>query len=179
MAVQEIVYKKLEAADFDQVSRFRMSAEEDFPLQNFLRKTARKSSIANITQTYVAKFAETRPVIGYVTIMCAEIKLEDAYIIEDKHDAAQYDFQPAIRIARLAVADEHQGKGIGKDLIQIALGIALNDIVPKIGCRFLIVDAKQKSTRFYRGLGFRFLETDTNKTSATPLMFMDLGRQSD
>ena len=50
-----IIIKKLEAANLDQVSRFRMDHEDDKPLEIFIRSNALKSARANLTQTYVAK----------------------------------------------------------------------------------------------------------------------------
>ena len=50
-----IIIKKLEAANLDQVSRFRMDQEDDKRLEIFIRSNALKSARANLTQTYVAK----------------------------------------------------------------------------------------------------------------------------
>lgn len=174
MSGENIVIKKLEAANLDQVSRFRMSANDDKPLQIFIRSEARKSAAANLTQTYVAKVDGSNLVIGYISIMCAEIKLDKAYEIGDKPDADRYEYQPAIRISRLAVEDAYQGRKIGRQLVETAVGIVLLSIVPHAGCRFLILDAKQKSVDFYERLGFRLLGTEENARSETPLMFMDL-----
>ena len=60
-----VIIKKLEAANLDQVSRFRMGDEEDKGLQIFIRRDARKSAQANLTQTYVAKRDGEKKVIGY------------------------------------------------------------------------------------------------------------------
>jgi predicted N-acetyltransferase YhbS len=174
MPSEKIIIKKLEAANLDQVSRFHMSSDEDKPLQNFIRRKARKSAAANLTQTYVAKAEDTVEVIGYVSIMCAEIKLEQTYEIGDKPDADRYEYQPAVRISRLAVEDSHRGKKIGQNLVDVAIGITIHLIVPNAGCRFLILDAKPKSIPFYEKQGFRLLNTDENRKKATPLMFMDL-----
>lgn len=174
MADENIIIKKLESADLDQVSRFRMASEEDKPLQIFIRKDARKSAAANLTQTYVAKVDGTRHVIGYVSIMCAEVALEKTYEIADKVGADRYEYQPAVRISRLAMAEGYRGKNIGKQLVETAIGIVLVSIVPFAGCRFMILDAKSKSVPFYRKMGFRLLDTPENRQKSTPLMFMDL-----
>lgn len=169
-----IILKKLEAANIDQVSRFELSDESDRPLTNFLKRTALKSSRANLTQTYVLKHSGQCHVIAFMTIMCAEIALERAYHIDDKVGADRYEYQPAIRIARLAVATDAQRSGYGKNLVELAINIALDQIQPIAGCRFLILDAKQKSVSFYEAIGFRMLDTIENRQANTPLMFMDL-----
>lgn len=174
MVENKIIIKKMEAASLDQVSRFRMSATDDKPLQIFIRSKARKSAAANLTQTYVAKVEGASLVIGYVSIMCAEIKLEKTYELGDKPDADKYEYQPAVRISRLAVEDSYRGKNIGRRLVEMAIGITIHAIVPNVGCRFLILDAKPKSIKFYEKRGFRLLDTEENKRKQTPLMFMDL-----
>lgn len=174
MAEENVIIKKLETADLDQVSRFRMASDEDKPLQIFIRKDARRSAKANLTQTYVAKIEGSRPVIGYISIMCAEVALERTYAIADKVGADRYEYQPAVRISRLAVAHGFAGRKIGTQLVETAIGIVLLAIVPSVGCRFLILDAKPKSVSFYKRLGFRLLDTPANKEKHTPLMFLDL-----
>jgi len=174
MGDPEIIIKKLEAADIDQVSRFTMSDEEDKPLEQFIRRKARTSGSAQLTQTYVAKAADTKHVVAYISLMCAEVRLEGAYSLEDKTDANRYEYQPAIRIARLACCDEFRGKKVGKTLVEAAIGLVLLNIVPHAGCRFIILDAKRKSVSFYEGRGFRLLDTPENRKAKTPLMFLDL-----
>lgn len=174
MADENIIIKKLETADLDQVSRFRMEQDEDRPLQIFIRRDARKSAAANLTQTYVAKVEGDREVIGYISIMCAEVALEKTYEIADKVGADRYEYQPAVRISRLAMAHGWEGRKIGRRLVETAIGVVLVSIVPNAGCRFIILDAKPKSIAFYRKLGFRLLDTKENQKKATPLMFLDL-----
>lgn len=174
MADETIIIKKLETAGLDQVSRFRMEDDEDKPLEVFIRRDARKSAMANLTQTYVAKVEGGQKVIGYISIMCAEVALEKTYEIEDKVGADRYDFQPAVRIARLAMSTGYKRRQIGPKLVETAIGIVLVSIVPNAGCRFMILDAKPKSVAFYRRMGFRLLDTPENLGKPTPLMFMDL-----
>lgn len=170
----EIIIKKLEAAEIDRVSSFSMEADEDRPLQNFIRRRARKSAEASLTQTYVAKVKDERQVLAYISIMCAEVRLENAYELPDKLGANVYAYQPAVRIARLACCDKHKGTGLGRQLVETVIGLVLISIAPHAGCRFLIVDAKRKSVAFYRRLGFRLLQTPENRASENPVMFLDL-----
>lgn len=170
----EIIIKKLEAASLDQVSRFRMSDADDKPLEIFIRRDAHKSAKANLTQTYVAKLENDPKVIGYVSIMCAEVALEKTYDIADKVGADRYDYQPSVRISRLAVIPDQQGVQLGRKLVETAIGVVLVSIVPYAGCRFLILDAKAKSIPFYKKMGFRLLDTPENAAKQTPLMFLDL-----
>lgn len=178
MPDENIIIKKLEAANLDQVSRFRMD-DDDKPLQIFIRRDARKSAKANLTQTYVAKVEGQPLVIGYVSIMCAEVALEKTYEIADKVGADRYDYQPGIRISRLAVLPNYRGRQLGRQLVETAIGVVLLSIVPYAGCRFLILDAKSKSKPFYKKVGFRLLDTPENLKKPTPLMFLDLRKLID
>jgi GNAT superfamily N-acetyltransferase len=169
-----IIIEQLGTAGSHTVSRFSMSKVEDEALRIFIRKHARPSSHAGITKTYIAREEDDKRVVGYVSIMCAEVKLEKTYEIEDKIAANRYEYQPAVRISRLAVEDDSQGKHIGKCLVETALGIILELIEPHVGCRFVILDAKKKSVSFYTDRGFTILDTPENKKSLTPLMWMDI-----
>jgi len=151
-----------------------MESDEDKPLEIFIRRHALKSARANLTQTYVAKMEGDQRVIGYISLMCAEVGLEKTYEIPDKEGADRYEYHPAVRIARLAVANGHRGNGIGPALVEMAIGIILTKIMPFAGCRFIILDAKSKSIDFYKDRGFRLLDTDENRKASMPLMFMDL-----
>jgi hypothetical protein len=172
----DVIIQKLDAVDQDQVGRFRMEDTEDLPLQIFIRRDARKSAAAHLTQTYVAKLTNSNEVIGYVSMMCAEVKLEQSYSIHDKPGADRFVFQPAVRIARLAVCNgwrRHEFR-VGPRLLDIALAVILSNIQPHAGCRFIVLDAKRKSINFYERNGFRLLDTPTNRAAKSPLMFLDL-----
>ena len=106
--------------------------------------------------------------------MSAEISLLGSYNIPNKPRADRYPSQPAVRIARLAVADDCQGCGIGSDLVALAVSISLDQLVPFVGCRFIVVNAKQKSIDFYTRRGFTLLDTDANKSTPAPIMWLDL-----
>ncbi len=169
-----IIVKTLEASETDQVSKFRLPDAVDSPLVRFIRRDALKSSKANLTQTYVAKRNDDPKVMAYISVMCAEVAFEQTYSITDKVGADRYEYQPAIRVARLAVDEGAQNIGLGRALVRFVIGIAQQSIQPLVGCRFVILDAKPASVTFYERLGFRLLDTKANRAKDTPLMFLDL-----
>ncbi len=171
---REVIIKKLETPDIDQVSRFRLLDLADKPIQQFIRRDALRSGQANLTRTYVAKHEGETKIAGYISLMCAEVAFERSYSIADKAGADRYEFQPAVRIARLGVDAGSRSQGIGRMLVEAAIGIVQAAIQPTIGCRFIILDAKQKSVSFYEKLGFRLLATTANDANEMPLMFLDL-----
>ena len=85
-----------------------------------------------------------------------------------------YPHYPAVKIARLAVNKELRGAGIGYQLTVLAIGIIKTQICPHVGCRFIVLDAKQNSIDFYKRQGFTLLDSEENKAREHPIMFLDM-----
>lgn len=96
----------------------------------------------------------------------------------EKPGADRYHAYPAVKIARLAVSEKSLGMGVGRGLLDLAIGTVLTQIRPYIGCRFVILDALKGSVEFYRRNGFSFLDTEENRKSPMPVMFLDLGQSA-
>lgn len=106
--------------------------------------------------------------------MCSEVALDDGHTIDDCPRANEYKTAPAVKIARLAVDSKIKGNGIGSQLIDFAVSLSLEAILPVVGCRFLIVDSKRDSVGFYEKSGLTMLDTEKNRTADYPILFMDL-----
>lgn len=177
----EHIYSSL---DFDPanphgIGRFRMEHPDHYDLQNFLRKHARKSVRSSLARTYVACRADAPTVaVGYVSLLCAQVSLDGAYLNAEKPGADRYPAYPAVKIARLAVSDNAQRKGVGRGLLDLAMGVTLAQIRPHVGCRFVILDALAGSVDFYRRNGFTLLDTEENRRSPMQVMFLDLGQSA-
>ncbi|MBN3574035.1 GNAT family N-acetyltransferase [Vibrio neptunius] len=117
---------------------------------------------------------ETGKVFAYMTLTSSEIDLGDAYVIDDCPKANRYATLPALKITRLAVDANQRGSGLGSVLVDMAIAIALDDIAPAVGCRFLIADVKTEAVDFYCKNGFSFLDTPENHKTEHPVMFIDL-----
>lgn len=167
------------------VKSFGMGRSSLLPLKSFLQNQALDFQNSLIAQTYVVvaerdKNKDIRKVVGYVTLTCSEIDLQDCYEVEDCPNANKYEVLPAVKIARLAVdknyrydVTRNENYGIGKMLIQFVVLLCLDVIVEQVGCRFLITDAKNDAISFYKRCGFTLLDTDNNN-SEHPVMFVDL-----
>ncbi|MCS3433394.1 GNAT family N-acetyltransferase [Klebsiella sp. BIGb0407] len=165
--------------------RFSSGAEEFQPLKTFLQQDALLFQDGCIAQTYVVVDDNVREdkgipqcsfpykILGYITLTCSQVNLKE-YDLGDCARAERYEFLPAIKIARLAVDSKSRASGIGSILFGHALLMALDDIRPMVGCRFLITDAKQGAIDFYHKQGMELLDTDENKTADHPIMFIDL-----
>lgn len=119
-------------------------------LNEFLSRYSFKNDILGIGKTFVA-FNENEDVIGYFTLATAQVLFED---IPDNYRAKLPRYPiPALKIARLAVGKNLQGKGIGKWLLTQAF-IKIIHVAEITGLYFIIVDAKETSKSFYEHYGF-------------------------
>lgn len=119
-------------------------------LNEFLSRYSFKNDILGIGKTFVA-FNKNEDVIGYFTLAAAQVLFED---IPDNYRAKLPRYPiPALRIARLAVGKNLQGKGIGKWLLTQAF-IKIIHVAEITGLYFIIVDAKETSKSFHEHYGF-------------------------
>lgn len=163
-----------------QTSRFSMGPDADVrPLKSFLQQNALSYQSASVAVTYVAALPPLEVggrwrVIGYISLTCSEIDLNDSYSLEDCEHANRYPSMPALKIARLARHAEYRGHRIGEALVDFAIALAADYIGPAVGCRFLVTDSKARSVWFYENAGFTLLDTEENQARAEPVMFLDL-----
>lgn len=80
---------------------------------------------------------------------------------------------PAVKIGRLAVANNQAGQGLGRFILDSVKILMFNK--NDIACRFLTVDAYRSAFDFYRKNGFEFLTTEDEKED-TRVMYFDLKR---
>jgi GNAT superfamily N-acetyltransferase len=153
-----------------------LPGDKDRPLRKFFKQDMEPSWEALITRSYVAIPEEPKDkrILGFISIMNAELSLSGTYDIPDKPGANRYPSQPAVRIARLAVSPDCRGWKIGRELVSLIFTICTDKICPIVGCRFLILNAKPDSVGFYAKQGFTLLDTEENNKSPNPVMWLDL-----
>ncbi len=170
---------------YQNLKKFSSGREEFQPLKRFLQRDALTFQDGCIAQTYVAVDDNHRKdklfpkpyfpysVLGYMTLTCSELSLK-GYDLGACFRAHHYDFFPAIKIARLAVDATKRTAGVGTMLFDHALSIAIDDILPRIGCRFIIADVKRSAIDFYYKKGMALINTCDNYQAERPVMFLDL-----
>lgn len=172
-ASEEFVLRSIRAGD--SVAGLSLGDETFTPLKTFVRKHAVLYETHSLARTYGAFSSRFESkLLGYITIVCGEVEVKGNVSILSEPIDYLYKSYPAIKIARLAVDKRQRGKGLGKSLVNLALGIATDIICPAVGCRFAVVDSKQEAVDFYQKCGFTLLDTDENKTRETPVLFIDL-----
>ena len=171
-ASQDVVLREIRPDDA--CSGLSLGDEKFTPLKTFLRRSARRYDAECLAKTYV--FVTTgeggkEKIVAYISLNCSVIEVDaEQPQVEDY----SYEDLPAVKIARLAVDQRFQRRDLGTDLVSMAIALTKGEIMPRVGCRFLIVDSKQDSVKFYEKRGFRMLDTPANKASDNPVMFLDL-----
>ena len=129
------------------LKKFDCGTEE---LNEFLSRYSLKNDTLGIGKTFIA-FDYNDDVVGYFTLATAQVvygNIPDEY----RGKLPKYPI-PSLRIARLAVGKDLQGKGIGKWLLKQAF-IKILHVAEITGLYFIIVDAKETSKSFYEHYGF-------------------------
>lgn len=119
-------------------------------LNKFLARHALTNQQASASQTYVA--CEAGRIVGYYTLVFGQVAFDDAPQRLGK-GLARHPI-PIMLLARLAIAADQQGRGLGAGLIKDALARTLQaaDIA---GLRALAVHAKDDEARaFYERFDF-------------------------
>ncbi len=119
-------------------------------LNDFLLRQAGQQQRRGFGKTYVALAEDAVTVTGFITVSAGQVATA-ALPLQLK--LPRYP-APMLRIGRLAVDAQHQGKGIGQDLLAFALRLAA-EFSQRVGLYAVVVDAKHdKAKAFYLKLGF-------------------------
>jgi predicted GNAT family N-acyltransferase len=174
---EEFEIRLLEADDI--VTGLSLGDADFQPLKSYLKSEAKLHQAQSLARTYAlfnVSAARPRKVLGYMTLICGEIAASDVPDAQSIADGAIYRYPqfPAIKLARLAIDTSIKGNDWGTKFIYLATGIAKTEISPRVGCRFLVVDAKTKSVDFYKKTGFTLIDTPGNRARDEPVMFIDL-----
>ena len=107
----------------------------------------------HVGATYVA--VESDAILGFATVTVGHIEIENVPSSLRKK-LPDYPL-PILRLARLAVERNAQGKGIGDHLMRTVFSIAV-ELREKFGCIGVVVDAKPGAENYYSRFGFVELE---------------------
>lgn len=136
----------------------------DVDLDRFFRKFAGQNQFRlHIGTTYVA--VTGREILGFITVAATSITIDNLPARTRKR-LPRYPL-PALRLARLAVAQSAQGQGIGKQLLRAAFQLA-HEMAERVGCVGVVVDAKPDAIEFYERYGFERLEVISGRLSDHP-----------
>lgn len=131
----------------DDRSRFQSG---DADLDRFFRGFAGQNQFKHhLGVSYVA--VEGRRILGFATVAPGHVEVEGLPAAWRKK-LPQYPL-PVLRLARLAVDQSAQGKGLGAQLLRSVLRLGLR-MASDYGCVGVVVDAKPGAVDFYARFGF-------------------------
>lgn len=126
-------------------------------LDRWLAEQALEAQGSGAARVFVS-LAEGR-VVGYYALAAAEVRPADATARALKGQPRRRAV-PAALLARLAVDRDHQGRGLGRSLLQDAM-LRSAEAAEQLGLRVLLVHAKhERARRWYERFGFEASPTD-------------------
>jgi len=142
-------------------------------IDRFFRRYAGQNQFRHhVGVTYVA--VEGTAILGFATVSASHIgakELPEA----TRRRLPRYPL-PVLRLARLAVDQTAQGRGVGEALLRFVFGLG-REMASRIGCVGVVVDVKPEAGTFYERYGFEAIETIQgnlgDRPSPTP-MFLPL-----
>ena len=124
------------------------------PLNHYIQQVARQHAVRGISRVFVLvdeSAQAPKPLLGFFSLAACEAESESLPAAIARKFPRKI---PAVRLGRLAVNKEQQGRGPGKDLVLLAMkktaeGAAI------VGLAGLFVDAKDENVAgFYGRFGF-------------------------
>jgi GNAT superfamily N-acetyltransferase len=117
---------------------------------------------------------QNQDLVGFVSLAMSSLQVE---LVDGHHrpGSTPYTYFPALMIGRLAVDRRCQRLGLGTNLCRFAIARAM-ELREVVGCKFVIVNAKQASIPFYLKNGFQ-LGQNQPKDRREPFMYFKLPPQ--
>ncbi|MBY8821053.1 GNAT family N-acetyltransferase [Sphingomonas colocasiae] len=163
---------KAGALRIEKLDRTHIVAEFDCgkePLNRFLDRHALQSQQAGAANSYVALDGDR--VVGFYSLVVGEVAYDDA--AERLTKGMPRHPVPVMLLARLAIAMDYQGKGLGAGLLKDAMLRTLQ-AADLAGIRAIVVHAKDDDAKdFYERYGFEPSLTDSYHLS---LLLKDVRR---
>lgn len=129
--------------------------EED-ALDNWLHRHSRHAEAAGSARTFVSR--DGSRVIGYYALAIGQVEPDEATERLLKGQPARRPV-PVLVLARLAIDRDHQGRGVGRSLLQDAL-LRCVSVAESVGVRALVAHANEEASDFYDRFGFESSPTD-------------------
>lgn len=174
MNLKDFKFYKLEL-DSD-IKPFKCSDED---LNGFLADDAKNYLRERLAATYIIEDVSRNQTVAYFSLLNDSISFNAETMekstwnrinrrIPNRKRRGHY---PALKIGRLAVAQDYAGHGLGRDIIEFVKYLVVKD--KRYGFRFLTLDAYSNAVHFYEKCGFKLLSS-TDKNDLTRSMYFDL-----
>lgn len=132
-------------------------ASGESSLDSWLQRRSRHAEAAGSARTFVTTI-DGKKVVGYYALAIGQVEPADATERMLKGQPAERPV-PVLVLARLAVDENHQARGVGRSLLQDAL--LRCDLVSKsAGVRAVVAHSRREAAGFYDSFGFEESPTD-------------------
>lgn len=128
----------------------------EMSLDSWLQRHARHAEAADSARTFVT--TDGKRVVGFYSLTIGQVEPDDATERLLKGQPAGRPV-PVIVLARLAVDEEHQKRGLGRSLLQDAL-LRCDQVSESVGARAVVAHALPEASGFYDCFGFERSPTD-------------------
>jgi len=146
----------------------------DPDLDRFFKRFAGQNQFKHyVGTTYVAE--DHGRIVGFATVSAAQVEIRDLPPAKQVR-LPRYPL-PVLRLARLAVDQQAQGRGVGLTLLK-AVFVLAKAMAGDFGCIGVIVDAKPQAVAFYKRYGFTVLDVAQGQLGDRPEplpMFLEIG----
>jgi len=142
-------------------------------LKDFLIEDSLNNYEISISTTYLCFYNPDNRLVAYITVLTDAIRIHGTQVGKTFTDkGVDYKTLPAIKIGRMCVDKRYLSRGIGTHLIYFVMRLLL-EVNEKVGCRFIVLDAKPQTNaqRFYKKFGFEVLK---QREKGTIPMFLDM-----
>lgn len=120
---------------------------------------------------------EAKRLAGYITLLADSLAVERPLL---EGEDVRYRTFPAVKIGLLAV--DGRAKGLGTELMRWAFRYVASELCPRLGARFMKVDAlydpdsDYDTSKFYERFGFMFADGEGRRVEGQPFrtMYFDL-----
>jgi len=111
--------------------------------------TAHGDRIANVACTYLVR--SNGELVGYFSVLADAIRLES----KERPVGVRYSSAPALKLGRMGVAQQHQGKKAGQWILDYVVGMA-RVMAEQVGVRYVTLDALKRDplVAWYEKYGF-------------------------
>lgn len=144
---------------------------DEIELKKFLIEDALSNQDWAISDTYLWFYNPKNELAGYMTLLSDAVRVHGTSLGQSFLDkGVAYKTLPALKIGRICVDKKYLRKGVGTEMVAYAARTLL-EINERIGCRFVVVDAKKEAKHFYSRLNFEVLK---DREKGTTPMFFDM-----
>jgi len=137
----------------------RVNGKDEQGLQEFIEKEAKGYQERNLRVTYVVRLGED--IVAFLTVAMTSIFVERMEKTEEVPGVPFANY-PALLLGRLAVDKRFRQKKIGSSICSWCLGLA-RDLSKRVGCRYIVLHAREAVVPFYTKNYFVVSEAEKDK----------------